>query len=153
MQKLAILAVILSLASFSANADAIYYCNKNGKKIVTDRPCEDLGAQEKKRINPEDLPPLSTSRGLTANQIEQSKQIDQRYHQQSQIDDQQRQIKQQAAQSQKANNKAVCVSLDRQKQSIISAQRAPNSGAMHDYYREQRRKIDDEIYRLGCETM
>lgn len=153
MQKPATLAAILILASLTAHADAIYYCNKNGKKIVTDRPCEEFGAQEKRRINPQDLPPLSTSQGLRPDQIEQARQIDQRNQQQAQIDEQQRQAMQRQAQAQQGQKSQICASLESHKQSLIAAQRMPNSMQTLNYYREELRKVNDELYARRCETL
>ena len=42
--------VILLLMSFVANAEAIYSCIKEGKKTISDRPCQSYGAEEKNKI-------------------------------------------------------------------------------------------------------
>ena len=69
------------------------------------------------------------------------------------IDEQQRQVRQQREQNAKAQNKDVCARLERQKQDYTSGQWMPNSAQMLDWYRERLRYVNDELYRLQCETL
>ena len=49
MNKQSIVLAILLSMSFMVNAEAIYSCIKDGKKTISDRPCQSYGADEQNR--------------------------------------------------------------------------------------------------------
>lgn len=137
------------LVTQAANADGIYYCTKNGKKIMTDQPCQNLGANQSKYTAYENLQPLNTMAPPSHNAIQRAKEFDQEQtRRQPDQGNQQRQASVQAEQ-----NKAQCRELEQQKQAIVAQQRMPQQGSMHDYLRRQREGVDAEIYRRQCETL
>jgi len=144
-----ILGLCFLLASVAVNADSFFYCTKNGKKIVTDRPCAELGAQQTKRVESENMPALNTVRGLTQGDLNESQAIDARNEQ----DYQSRQARRQEQQALASENKAVCKSLQQEKDSITAAQRMPNTMQSLNYYRERLLEVNNELYRLRCETL
>jgi len=152
MKKHAILAAGLLLASFLADANAIYYCSKNGKKIISDLPCQNQDAEEHKRVYGQNVAPIETSQGLRSAQTDQGRQMDPRAQQQAQPDEQLRQVKLQQRNEQ-VEKKRVCAGLEARKQNYTAAQRAPNSTQMLDWYREQLRGVNDELYSRNCETL
>jgi len=153
MRTRVVLLAILIFSSVTVSADVIYYCTKDGKKLVTDKPCQELGAQEKKRVNAEDLRPLNTTRGLTQGDLNRSQEIDDRLDRRNQADAENREERRAQAQVEQAQGKAACSGLEQEKKNIVVAQRSPLSSQAQDYYRERLRWVNDELYRLNCETL
>lgn len=153
MKERIIVAAIFLLGSFAVNAGEIYYCVKNGKKIMSDQSCDKFDASEQKHVYTENMPPLNISQGLTQNQINKVRLIDEANRQQALIDEHQRIANQRQAQLQQLNDKNTCMALENRKKQILSAQRAPNNISSLNYYQEELRKTNDELYRLHCKTL
>ena len=143
MKTTYLLPALAVLAITSADAQEVFYhCMKDGKKLVADRPCHELGAREQKRVDPADLTPLSTSQSLTPSERARSQALDQRLRN----EDQHYQARRQAAVQQADSKKQECDSLHEVKASIVAQQRAWSS----DYLNQRHREVNDKIYRLGC---
>ena len=50
MKTISTACFVFLLTSFAAHADAIYSCVGDGKKIISDRPCQSYGADEKNKV-------------------------------------------------------------------------------------------------------
>lgn len=147
--KTTLAAATLALACCSANAQGIYHCTKNGKKLMTDQPCQAFGADTKKHVRYDDMPPLNTMEPPSQAEIQRARQsssIQHTQHRSEETNSPQTDVK-------ASQKKAVCMQLEQEKQQIVSMQRAPQSGGTHDHLRARREKIEAEIYRRECETM
>lgn len=149
MKNLSI-AISLLLACQVANASGVYYCAKDGRKIMTDQPCDSLGANQKKYIRYDEFRPLSTMESPTERDKQQA---DRFYHEEQNRRRPDSGYRPQQANVEAEQNKAQCHQLEQQKQAIIAQQRMPQQGSMHDYLRRQREGVDTEIYRRKCETL
>lgn len=152
-----LIAIALLLLAQTANAQGIYYCTKNGKKIMTDTPCSTHDAKHEKYVATVDMSPPNTVQMLTPQDYQRAQQSvlseqTQRQHAAAEEQRLTRQREQQAS-AEAANKKARCLDLEQQKQNIVSQQRAPQSGSSHDWLRTQRQKIESLIYSQGCDTM
>ena len=143
MKTTFLLPILAVLALSDVNAQAIFYhCIKDGKKLVADRPCDELGAREQKRVDPAELTPLSTSQSLTPSERARAQTLDQRLKN----EDRHYQARRQATAQQADSKKQECDSLYELKASIVAQQRSWSS----DYLNQRHREVNDKIYRLGC---
>lgn len=141
-----LLALLVASMTTTVNAQTFYHCTKNGKKLISDQPCDEQGAKEQKRVNVQDMPPLNTTQSLSAGQVQQSQQIDRRMQQQKIVNTQQMQYDQARQQEAKQNNDKVCADLWRYKEQIIAQQRRMNS----DWWNAEHRRVNDDIYKRNC---
>ena len=51
-----LIAIALLLVAQVANADGIYHCTRNGNRVITDQPCEIVGAKYDQSVGPQRLP-------------------------------------------------------------------------------------------------
>lgn len=145
-----ITSVLLLLAVASeARAQTVHVCEKGGKRIWTDRPCAEIGAETKQIRKPESFTPLSGGGGLTPGE----RMLMQQYRardQAAQVQwDAERANDRQQAMRQAAQSQARCNQLNSEKNSIVIQQRQNSTQWLND----RRRAIDDEMYRLRCETL
>ncbi|WP_263770054.1 hypothetical protein [Propionivibrio soli] len=144
-----ILVLVMLLCSGSACAqEVIYHCLKDGRKMVTDQPCADLGAQERKRVNTSDMPPLNTSQGLSVEERQREQGIRERLYREGQQYEQIREQQKAVAAAEERERVRLCDSLWRQKKAVIAQQRAYSS----DYWNERHRIVNDRIYELNCSS-
>ncbi|MFT3959969.1 hypothetical protein [Propionivibrio sp.] len=141
------LAVLFGLFSSAAlSQSAIYHCVKNGKKIFSDQRCEEQGANETKRVNAQDMPPVNTTQVLTNDQRQQGQYLKDRLNSADrQFQDQRERDRREAAKV-KRDNEKTCKLLWEEKKQIIDWQRTRNSDELNRRHRE----VNDEIYRLKC---
>jgi hypothetical protein len=129
-----------------AYSQVFYHCTKDGKKLVTDRPCERFGATENKRINANDMPPLNTSKSLSENEKRQGQVVTDRLNQSGREHIQQRTYEKQKAAEEKKITEKKCADLWRYKQELVEKQRKRNS----EWLNKEFRRVNDEIFRLNC---
>ncbi|MBK8744154.1 hypothetical protein [Propionivibrio sp.] len=144
-----LLTSLIVAVSMTVNAQTIYHCTKNGKKVMSDQPCEHQGAIEQRRVDVQDMPPLNTSQPLTPGQIQQSQQIDQRLQQENVVSEHKRQYEKAKIAQDQANNQKVCDDLERYRKQVIDQQRVNNN----DWWNAEHRRVDDEMYKRGCKTL
>ena len=131
----------------SSNVDAVYYCMKDGKKIISDSPCENHSADEEQRryyVRTDVQPGIAS-----AQQLEREKAVLKRMEDDRKIREVAAEKRVQArAQSNEAEQKKerICNSLYAEKDSIKAIQRQLNS----DYWNQRHREVDDEIYYRKC---
>ena len=131
----------------SASAQsAFYYCNKGGKKLVSDRPCEEQGAKLTKKVRPEELYPISSGGSLSESARARVNQIDNRLRN----EEYQHQQRMQAAAEnygwQQQNKKNTCDEPYREKEWVVSQQRQHSTPWLN----ERHRQINNRIYENGC---
>jgi hypothetical protein len=130
----------------TVSAQSIYYCTKNGKKIVTDQPCENHGASQSKRVDYQEMPPLTITQGLTDSEKRKGQALTERLNREDRQYLQAKKYEQAKLQSQKSNNERVCSELWRYKEQIVSHLRYRST----DYWNSEHRRVNDEIYRREC---
>lgn len=145
--KKVVLGAVLSLLSATALSQGIvYHCMKDGKKIISDHPCNAFSAQETKRSNFSDLPPVTTVQGVTPEERDRGRKLTERLNRE---DEQYRRRmdyeKAKAAEDQRLTEKR-CAELWRYKEQIVAQQRRMNN----DWWNAEHRRVNDEIYRLNC---
>ena len=156
MRNLIVLTAIITIAIFSARAETVFYCTKDGKKIISDRPCEIHAAREQKRIDGQDLPPLSVTQELTQGQKDEAKSLDARMKKQAQVrDDQQRKEEERAADQQKKQkmqdlNIRRCLGLERKRYGLIEALQEKNPTNINSL-KAVLADTENEMRRVGCE--
>lgn len=140
---------LLLLIPAISSAETIFYCMRDGRKVISDQPCADQKAREVKRIDGADLPPINTSKALSTSDRQRARDFDARQQQEDEQNRQneaqrQNQAQQSAAASQ--DKAAYCDLLYRRKADIVSAQRFRSSDSLN----EEHKRVNDEIYRLRC---
>ena len=156
MRNRFVLAAIITISGLSANAETMFYCTKDGKNIISDRPCAIHAAREQKRIDGRDLPPLNATQGPTQGQIDEGKRLDERMKLRAQVrDDQQRKEDKLAADQQKKEktqemNIRTCLGLERKRYGLIEALQEKDPP----YLKSLKIVLGDtenEMRRVGCE--
>ena len=134
----------------------MFYCTKDGKKIISDRTCEIHAAREQKRIDGRDLPPLNVTQELTQGQKDEAKSLDARMKKQAQVrDDQQRKEEEQAAGLQKKQkmqdqNIRTCLGLEKKRYGLIEALQEKNPPYLNSL-KAGLADTENEMRRVGCE--
>ena len=137
--------IALSLP-FLADAQVFYHCSQGGRKLVSDRPCEEQGAKETKRVNAEDMTPLSTADGLSKEERRKGDAVSNRLERESQKRQAERDRSRAFDAQAREQNRGRCNNLYKEKESIVNQQRSMSN----DWLNERHRKVNDEIYRLKC---
>ena len=140
------LIIIFGAMIGAANAQTVYYCNKAGKKIITDQPCDKHGAAQTKSVTSQEMPPLNVSQGLSQKEKQKGQAVTERLKREDSQFQQEREQQKARDQEQRRNNERVCAQLWRYKERIIAQQRAMNS----EYWNSEHRRVNDEIYRREC---
>lgn len=146
MKKFVFLLVCFFMTSVASGQSAFYYCNKGGKKLVSDRPCEEQGAKLTKKVRPEELYPISSGGSLSESARARVNQIDNRLRN----EEYQHQQRMQAAAEnygwQQQNKKNTCDELYREKERIVSWQRQHSTP----WLTERHHQINNRIYENEC---
>ncbi|MBW7902274.1 MAG: hypothetical protein H3C26_12385 [Rhodocyclaceae bacterium] len=130
--------------------DIIYVCVKDGRELMTDRPCEVLGATTKRIRTPESFTPLSViGGGLTTGERRMLREYEARNDALDREHEARRLADREAANRADALNVAECRRLDAVKKSIVNQQRQHSTQWLTDRHRE----INDEMYRRRCKTL
>ena len=111
----AILVFLCFSSSAALSQPVFHHCLKDGKKFLSDRPCESFGLKEDKRVPVSEMPPINTAQGLT----EKDRQLGQAISERLKRDDRQQRIEQQGQRSKEAEekrlNERTCADLWRRK--------------------------------------
>lgn len=143
--------IVLLLTSFlmtgaTFSQDTIYYCQKGGKKLVSDRPCDEHGAKQTKKVYAEDLYPISSGGGLSPSARVRVQQIDARLAKKNVRHKWPSRQQSSRLGRELEQKERICAELYRQKENIISRQRVHNT----ERFNEKHRKVNDQIYKNGC---
>ncbi|MDR2113626.1 MAG: hypothetical protein LBQ62_11125 [Candidatus Accumulibacter sp.] len=142
-----VFAVFLCLSSSVALPQSIiYHCMKDGKKLVSDQPCEKFGSEEKKRVRSSQMPPLNTAQGLTKNERKHGQAVTDRLRNEEWQRRAIREYQESEAAEERKRNEKKCSDLWYYKEQIINQQRRKND----EYWNEEHRKVNDEIFHLNC---
>ena len=134
--------VLAVLVVNSSGAQTIYYCVKNGKKVVSNQSCEDQGAVQKKRVDPQDAPPMNITQPIKPSQIKQNREQDRQ-------DPQVVTFGQKGKSHLSSSEQDRCDKLWQRKLETIEDQRRMNN----DWLTAEHKRINDELYALRCETL
>lgn len=134
----------------AAAQDIIYVCVKDGRELMTDRPCEVLGATTKRIRTPESFKPLSViGGGLTTGERRMLRDYEARNDALDRDHEARKLADREAANRADALNVAECRRLDAEKKRVIERQRQFSTQGLTDRHRE----INDEMYRRRCKTL
>ncbi len=146
MKKLFLLCCFFVVADAASGQSAFYYCNKGGKKLVSDRPCEEQGAKLTKKVRPEELYPISSGGSLSENGRERVKQIDDRLRNEESQYQKRMQKSVENHARQQHDKERICGKLNKQKERIISRQRIHSTPQLNNRHKT----IDNKLYEYGC---
>lgn len=145
IKKLFLLSCIFVVSAASAQS-AFYYCNKGGRKLVSDRPCEEQGAELTKKVSPEELYPISSGGGLSENDRKRVKQINDRLRNEESQHQKRMQKSVENHVRQEHDKERICGKLNKQKEKIISQQRIRSTSQLNNRHKA----IDNKLYEYGC---
>lgn len=143
--------IILACLLFSTvvNAQTIYVCDKAGKRIMSDQPCDKLGATINHIRTPESYAPLTTVVGLTPGQQQKSNEIKFRHDQNEAKWKAEREASRRATERADAENSVICNRLNTEKINIVSQLRQNSTQWLNDRHRQ----VNDEMYQRRCKTL
>ncbi|MDR1934012.1 MAG: hypothetical protein LBS49_00200 [Candidatus Accumulibacter sp.] len=146
-RKLLFIAAFCAFGSAAPAQQIIYYCVKDGNKLISNKPCAELAATESKRVNAEDLPPLSTMPGLSDNERQRGKTLSERLDRNDPQAPREPQARAEAEASEDQTvNEKKCADLQYYKEHIVALQRAVNN----DWLNSEHRRVNEDMSRLNC---
>ena len=129
--------VLFSSAALSQST--FYHCTKDGKKIISDQPCADLGAKETRQVKVKDMPPVNTVSGMS--QSERTRTVGN--WRQQRMSEPRRQSSRSFEKEEKARQ---CADLASRKNDVVNQQRQHSNQWLNDLHRS----INDKIFELKC---
>ena len=136
-----------SMISMASAQSAFYYCDKGGKNLVSDTPCESQSAKMIKKVAPEELYPISSGgKGLSDSERRRVQQIDNRLRDENRRHQRLMQKSAESYTKQQRDKKRICDNLYRQKERIAAQQRIRSTGKLNERYRT----INDRLHEKGC---
>jgi hypothetical protein len=139
----------LFLLASVVSAQDIHVCMKDGKKIMTDQPCERIGAVTKQIRTPDSFRPLTVIGGVTPGERQLMQQYKARDAAENALWEADRARDREAARQQAAANQRRCDQLNAEKNNIVVQLRQNSTQWLNDRHRA----VNDEMYRLNCQTL
>ncbi|MDR2112852.1 MAG: hypothetical protein LBQ62_07120 [Candidatus Accumulibacter sp.] len=147
--KLVFVASFWFFSSAALSQQIIYHCEKNGGKLISDKPCAEFTAKESRRVRVEDLPPLSTVPRLPDSERQRLKARPDRPDRESprlpRLPLFQRETQIEVSENQDINEKK-CADLQYYKQHVAALRRAVDN----EWLNSEHRRVTDDISRLNC---
>ena len=143
MKKFLVLFLVL-FSSVALSQSTFYHCTKDGKKIISDQPCADLGAKETRQVKVKDMPPVNTVSGMS--QSERSRTVESWQHQRMSGDRQSQSTTSRARLNEEEEKVRRCADLAKQKNDVAAQQRQRNNSWLNDLHRF----VNDKIFEFRC---
>lgn len=144
-----LLGVSLFLLASVASAQTVHVCQKDGRKIMTDSPCDRIGAETMQIRTQDSFRPLTVITGISPRErqtLNQYKARDAVNNAQWEAD---RRADREAARQQEAAKNSNCARLNAEKNSIVAQLRQNSTQWLNDRHRT----VNDEIGRMGCSML